>query len=147
MRKWQIAIVAAFAASVALAHEGATGVVAERMDVMKTMGQHLKALSDMLKGREPFDGEAARLHANALSENCHKAHEMFPAGSGGHHSRALLSIWEKPEDFEAQMQRFHDATEALASAAGSLEVSDLVQPLAEVERACAGCHEVFRQPD
>jgi cytochrome c556 len=141
------AVSAALIVTAALSHEGATGIVGERMTVMKTMGQHLKALNDMLKGSAAFDPAAVRIHANALSENCHKAHAMFPPGSADHHSRTLPAVWEKPEAFEAEMQRFHDATAALASAAASGEPSDLAAPFMAVGRACASCHETFRQPE
>lgn len=34
-----------------LAHEGAMGVTAERMKVMKAMASHMKVLGEMLSGR------------------------------------------------------------------------------------------------
>ena len=49
---------------IAAAHEGATGVVAQRMDVMKQMGQHMKALGAMLAGKTAFDGDVPSHVAN-----------------------------------------------------------------------------------
>ena len=47
-----IAFAVLLTAGTAMAHEGATGVVAQRMDLMKQMGQHMKALGAMqAKGR------------------------------------------------------------------------------------------------
>jgi hypothetical protein len=40
---------------VALAHEGATGVVKERMDLMKGQAKQMKLIGDMAKGKKKFD--------------------------------------------------------------------------------------------
>lgn len=53
-------------AGTAMAHEGATGVVAQRMDLMKQMGQHMKALGAMLAGKTAFDQETARRLAETM---------------------------------------------------------------------------------
>jgi cytochrome c556 len=45
---------AALVAGMALAHEHATGVIAERMTAMKNMGRELKAIGDMLVGNALF---------------------------------------------------------------------------------------------
>ena len=146
MRKRLVAGAACIAGA-ALAHEGASGVVADRMNAMKAMSGHLKAIGEMLNGRAAFDAESVGRHAEALSENCHKTHEAFPPDSGGHHTRALPAVWERPEAFAEEMQRFHEATTALAEAAGSEQPSTLEPLFAEVGRACASCHETFRQTE
>jgi cytochrome c556 len=66
------------AAGEALAHEGATGLIAEPMAVMNDMGEHLKAISDMLTGHATFDAASVRVHARALSEQC-IAHSLRPS--------------------------------------------------------------------
>src|SRR3712207_741870 len=97
-------------AGVALAHEGATGLVAERMALMKNMGRELKAIRNLLAPPTPFDPAAAIRHAHAFHENCHKTTStLFPPGSIDHHSRALPIIWERPEAFEQEIQRLHSA--------------------------------------
>ena len=52
-------------AGLALAHEEATGVVKERMDLMEDQKDAMKLMGDMAKGKTPFDtakaAEAAAL--------------------------------------------------------------------------------------
>lgn len=52
-----VAFAALLTPGMAAAHEGATGGVAQRMVVMKQMGQHMKALGAMLAGKTAFDRE------------------------------------------------------------------------------------------
>jgi hypothetical protein len=54
----RIAFVAALflmAAPPAFAHDGATGIVKERMDAMLTLGSTMKSLLKIVKGRVKFD--------------------------------------------------------------------------------------------
>ena len=46
-------------ATLALAHEGATGVVKERMDLMETQKDAMKLIGDMAKGKTTFDAAKA----------------------------------------------------------------------------------------
>lgn len=56
----------------AAAHEGATGVLAEPMALMKAMGQHMKTLGGMIGARTPFDPATARHVAEAMQEHCQR---------------------------------------------------------------------------
>jgi cytochrome c556 len=82
----------AIIATGAIAHEHATGIIAERMKAMTNMGRELKAIGDMLVGTMQFDAHAVRKHADVLHENCHHVEGMFPSGSTDHLSHAKPSI-------------------------------------------------------
>ncbi|TIP23014.1 MAG: cytochrome c [Mesorhizobium sp.] len=133
-------------AGAALAHKGATGIVAERMSVMKRMAENMKAIGEMLDGRREFDANAARATAEALHANCHKAREQFPSGTRDHHSRASPAIWENPDRFEAEMQHFDTAVKALVAASGPGDIDNMRAPFRNVGQACSSCHEGFRLP-
>ena len=138
----------ALATGVALGHEGATGVVAERMTIMKNMGRELKAIANLLAAPTSLDPAAVIRHAHAFHENCHKTTSiLFPPGSIDHHSRALPIIWEKPEAFEQEIQRLHSAAEVLTAAASSGNRAKLMDAVRHVQETCTGCHETFRRPD
>ena len=142
-----IPFVAALVWGVALAHEGATGIVAERMAAMKNMGRELKAIADLLVGNALFDAEAIAKHAKALHENCHRASDLFPPGSSDHHSKALSAVWEKPEEFQREMQRLHRATEAFLEESAEGDKATLKASVEHIEQICNHCHEAFRQPE
>jgi cytochrome c556 len=145
-RKRVVLIFAVLVGGGALAHEGAHGIIAERMAVMKTMSKELKAIGEMLLGNGAFDRAALHHHVNILHDNCHKVESMFPVGSIDHHSRAKALIWEKPHAFHEEMQRLHSATERLAAVAASGDRESLLISFKEVSTICKSCHETFRLP-
>ena len=144
LRLTAIASAAVLVTGVALAHKGATGIIAERMAAMKNMGHELKAIGDMLVGHAPLDSAAVVRHAIALHENCHRTETMFPAGSIDHHSRALPAIWERPDEFQAAMQRLHRATESFVSTASLGDRTALAASVKQIGEICSGCHQTFR---
>ena len=142
-----MALAAALMTGAALAHKEATGIIAERMAAMKNMSNELKAIEGLLAGNAPFNAAAVVQHANALHENCHRTTTLFPSGSIDHHSRALPAIWERPEEFQAAMQRLHNATETFVSTAALCERAVLAAPFEQIGKICSGCHETFRAPE
>src|SRR4029450_8312309 len=77
----------ALSATLALAHEGATGVVKERQDLMDSQKDAMKVIGDMAKGKKPFDAAAATKAANDIHTTAKKIHDLFPKGSGGKQER------------------------------------------------------------
>ena len=65
----------------ALAHEGAKGVVKERMDLMKGQAKQMKLIGDMAKGKKKFDAAKAAAAAHDLGATTKKIPELFPEGS------------------------------------------------------------------
>jgi cytochrome c556 len=138
-----VAIVAVCLATLALAHEGATGVVKDRMDLMKQQQKDMKLIGEMAKGKRPFDAARAADAARDISLTAKKIHELFPEGSDGHPSDALPSIWK-------EWDRFTSNAEDLGSAADSLAISldgtnrEWKAAFQKVTDACKSCHEDFR---
>ena len=56
------------AVPLALAHEEATGVVKERMDLMDSQKDAMKIIGLMAKGKTPFDGPKAAAAAKDIEE-------------------------------------------------------------------------------
>jgi cytochrome c556 len=143
-----VIVLTGFTVAAAIAHEGAHGIIAVRMKAMKTMQQELKAIGEMLAGKQPFDPASIRHHAEVLHENCHEIGNMFPPGSIDHHSRANPTIWQQPEVFLDDVQKLHQASGELVAKATAGDGSQTLRVSFEaVEGACKSCHEVFRQPD
>lgn len=130
-----------------IAHEHAEGIVAERMQAMKDMASHMKALGEMLEGRVAYDDAAARGHALALHTDCHAVAGQFPAGAHDHHSRAAPAVWNQPEKFSAQMDNLGRVVGELVSATVSGRRDAIRARFADVGNACKSCHEAFRLPE
>ena len=141
-------LIGALVAGAALAHEGATGVIAERMKAMENMGRELKAMIGMVDGEGPLDRAALVRHAEAFHEDCHRVEAMFPPGSIDHHSFVRSSIWEEPEAFRIEAQRLQDATENLAAMVErSAVAAELRAAVEDVRTSCTSCHDKFRIPE
>ena len=129
-------------ATYAGAHEGATGVVKERMDLMKRQQRDMKLIGEMAKGKTAFDAAKAAEAARDIGVTSAKIPDLFPEGSDGHPSEALPSVWQ-------EWDRFTKNAEELKRAAGALEQAltrgqDWKAALQTVTDGCKSCHQDFR---
>lgn len=135
------------AASIALGHGGATGIVKERMDQMDAVSKAMKTLNAMLKERIPFNAaEAARL-ANEVSGNGGKVlTRLFPEGTLDKPTEALPAIWNDWPRFEALANEMELSASRLAE---TLRVSseapeDFKVQFRTLAQTCKSCHDDFR---
>ena len=104
----------------ALAHSGATGVVKERMDAMKSMGEAIKQIKPMMSGEAAYDEAAVRAAAQSIAKEAGEAMtSKFPEGSTDHPSEALPRTWDEWERFAALADQLEMAANGLAMAAGN----------------------------
>lgn len=102
------------------AHEGATGVVKERMEAMKTIGAAMKRIAAMLRGLQDYDAAAVAEAARAIEAHGGDAMTaLFPEGSAHEPSEARPVIWKDWEQFKALAQDLAVYSRALAAAAGN----------------------------
>jgi cytochrome c556 len=134
----------ALSATLAFAHEDATGVVKERMDLMDSQKDAMKLIGDMAKGKTPFDAEAATKAATDIATTAKKIPDLFPEGSGGGKSEALPAVWEKWDRFTGDADELAAAADALAKALGVSGSEDWKQAFQKVGETCKSCHEDFR---
>jgi cytochrome c556 len=128
----------------ALAHEGATGVVKERMDLMKRQQKDMKLLGEMAKGKTPFDGAKAAAAAKDLANTAKKIPDLFPQGSAGHPSDALPAIWEDWDHFTGNAGHLETNANALAEHLDGASGDGWTGALQKVTDSCKDCHESFR---
>jgi cytochrome c556 len=125
------------------AHEGATGVVAERMTAMKETATRMKALDRALKAGSSVTPDMVA-NAEMIATQAHSLSGLFPTGSGGGHSEARAEVWTQREAFEKAMQAFAADSDELVSAARSKDFAETRRRFREVADRCLGCHEKFR---
>lgn len=132
-------------AGYALAHSGATGIVKTRMDQMMEIGKAMKTIGQMIQGRTEFDGEAARIAANAVAANARAIPDLFPKGSNKAPSEAVAAIWENWEEFMAIAAQMENDATALSDAAGAASNAQALRPLfGQLGKTCSSCHSKFR---
>lgn len=130
-----------FVAAQVLAHQGATGIVKERMDAFKASQTHLKSAVKAAK-TDNFD-ETQKL-ARLLADWGAKMPEYFPAGSDTMPSEAAPTIWSDPEGFKRAATQFADAANQLASASAAKNKEAVFASIKQVGASCKSCHRVYR---
>lgn len=109
---------AAGIAAGAWAHSGAMGVVKDRMDAMKAMGDAVKRIKPMMSGEAAYDAAAVQAAARAIAEEAGAAMtKKFPEGSVGGVSEALPEVWSDRVRFEALARDLETTARGLERAA------------------------------
>jgi len=140
-------IVLAFVVSVgtSVAHEGATGIVKERMDAMSHVGGTMKTLSQMASGEIPFDGQKASVATQEVAAHMTRFGAQFPEGSNTHPSEAGPNIWTQNAEFLALTKELEEAAaRATDVLAGATDATVIPAILADMGKTCKACHAKFR---
>lgn len=124
------------------AHEGATGVVKERMDAMTEAGKAMKDAGEHIRSNRSV--AAVRDDALAVAAVATKIGAQFPAGSDKPPTDAKPEIWVRWDDFTARAQTLERESLGLAAAVDAGDASGIARQFQVVGRACAGCHETYR---
>ena len=141
--KYLSLIAAVTAASAAIAHSGATGIVLERMQDMESVGQNMRAISEMLSGERDRDDPQIAARALAIAEvGGAGLVAKFPEGTGDAPSEAAATIWTDAEGFLASAVAMSDAAESLAEAASG--GGDIAGAFRALGGTCKSCHEGYR---
>lgn len=112
------AIVAVSVASAAFAHNGATGIVKDRMVAMSAMGDALKATAPMMSGETNYDAGVVRDTAAVIKSHAGAAMtDLFPADNANKASFVKDAIWDDWETFAALAKQLETYAEGLALAA------------------------------
>lgn len=104
----------------ALAHEGATGVVKERMVLMEGFGDAMKSLTAMMRGKQSYDADRVRAAASKIADHGGESlTRLFPENSLDAPTIATPAIWTDWERFSALANQLADYGTALKAAAGN----------------------------
>jgi len=130
----------------AIAHSGATGIVKERMELMKDIAGHMKTLGTMIKGERAFSAEEASVAATMIASKSENVPELFPEDSIMEPSEALPAIWEDWDAFVGLSGDMNTHAKTLAEAAKNAnDVTAIRAQFASLAKTCSGCHEDFRK--
>lgn len=131
-----IAIVIAAATTTALAHNGAVGVVLERMNGMTAIRDLVRDLAPMMQGTAPYDpiqvSEAGYVIASHAGETMRT---LFPTGSLTGVTYAKPNIWTEWDEFSQLADELRIYAEELSKAASNgpaATMSDMGSPQPDV---------------
>lgn len=124
------------------AHDGATGIVKQRMDKFSESKQQLKQIQAAL-GAQDF--ETIVTAAASIRDWAREMPDYFPAGSGGAPSKASPRIWESFDGFRDAAKAHETAAAELILAAQSGQQDDTINAFKQLAQTCSSCHKAFRQ--
>ncbi|TCS36766.1 c-type cytochrome [Reinekea marinisedimentorum] len=111
--------------SLTLAHEGAEGVIQERMDLMSNFSKSVKTLSAMMKGNTAYDANIVRNEAGKIAASSGKhITGLFPENSLSVESEATLAIWKDWPAFERYAMDLEITAKGLVQAADNTGSSE-----------------------
>ena len=127
----------------------AAATIQARQGNYKQMASALRGISDQLRSGSPDLGQI-RPRAALLADRSVQVLRWFPRGTGpeaGVRTRAKPDIWSNHEAFRHAGATFVVAARNLNGAAQAGDLARIRTALPAVQRACSGCHDIFRAPE
>ena len=142
-----LAVAVGGTASLVYAHSGAKGMVKERMEMMKGMGDAMKTMGAMFKGEAPFEPAVVAKKAALLAKHAKMIPDMTPEGSNDDPSEALPIIWQEWDGYVTSANKLADEGEKLVGVASNgAELAETRAQFINVSKTCGTCHDRFRKP-
>ena len=123
--------------------QSASPDIKAREDIMKSWGDAMGIMGDMVKSPDTFDAEVFKEQAAYLSESADSpwVHFQDQEAKGG----AMDTVWSDAEGFSSETNNFQQVTDALNQAAQNATSVEDVQPaFSEVGASCQSCHTEYR---
>lgn len=134
----------------AFAHKGASGIVLERMKAMSAMKDAIAIIGNMMRGRLAFDRQEAQKQAKALQAHAASMVSQFPDTKESRQkaTKALETVWQKPDDFASIANELEMAAGKFADlAVAQTDTTALREPFSAIAKTCSSCHETYRKPE
>ncbi|MFL2781842.1 MAG: cytochrome c [Rhodospirillales bacterium] len=133
-----------------MAHENSTGIVKERMDLMKNLGKAMKAFSLTLRAQNNYNIESLRSIIIEIKDHSgENLTKQFLEKSIDMTSAANPIIWESWSSFSGIARDLFNQSERLERRLTSSErpnINELVKSFRLIARTCKNCHSQFKIP-
>ena len=123
------------------AHEGAKGIIKERMDKFKMSKNLMKKIN---KGLQKDNFIIIEKSAQTLLNWSKEMSNYFPEGSDTPPSEASSDIWLDPEGFKIAIKNFESASLELITQSKNENFDMTVDSFRSLAQTCKGCHQKFR---
>ncbi len=117
--------------------------VKHRQDAFKFMLRSFEPMGTMLRTDDYQADEFARL-ANELLSRRDAPWTYFVADTVYPPTKAKAAVWEHPQEFESERQKFYELTDALAVAAQTRDKAVAQAAYEKVYASCKSCHKDFK---
>ncbi len=117
----------------------------ERSTAFKSFMPTFSGMGKVVKGDDAYHPEQFKAAAAKFAEEAAIPFQFFendPQGNGD----ALPPIWEHPEDFQAEQDKFINAVKQLNEAAQTGNLDTIKAAYGEVGASCKSCHTTYRRP-
>ena len=133
----------------AKAQEGASGVVKQRKEVMKTIGRSMKGLAAMMQGKAFY--EPVKTHALAETIKIYGGAELtklFPEGSLNEPTKALPVIWSDWQEFKTLSDQLSETANDLVRMTSYERGNNTERYIVDaafkrLAKTCSACHKTF----
>ncbi len=118
-----------------------------RQKIMKGNGAAAKALTDIVKGEQPWNQQAVVDALTSINTGAKAIPADFPKGSGpeaGVKTAALPAIWENFSDFTAKAKALEDVSGKLLQLAKANDEAGVKAGFGDMGKACGACHQTYR---
>ncbi len=109
---------------ISYAHDGATGVIKQRMDMMGEIAKAMKSIGQMVKGEIDYNADIATKSALEIEKHAERLPQLFPENSTTKPSEALPAIWENWEEFNQLMKEMKTQSRSLTDIAATVTASN-----------------------
>lgn len=140
----QLLLIVPLGISSVAAHTDATGVVKQRMDLMKGVGKDMKGMKALVTGEVEFSAAAMAQHGASIAVAADQALEYFPEGSLDKPTEALPAIWQDWDKFSGLMQKLGKDARALEAMGSSADKATMAKQFGLIGKNCRACHTDFR---
>ena len=123
------------------AHDHATGVVKERMDMMEVLAKRMKAIRERIDAKR--DLAAIKAEAEAIASIAPHVVHLFPPGSTQKPTDARGTIWQSWPDFERKAAALEAESKKLMTTNPN-DLDALSAQVRAVSQTCGACHEKYR---
>ena len=124
-----------------LAHEGATGIIKERMDKFKMSKKMMQTIHRSIQNE---DFETIGKSGITLLKWSKEMINYFPKGSDEAPSESSRDIWLDPEGFKKAVNNFEIASLKLINISKEKDFEKTVDSFRSLAGTCKGCHQKFR---
>jgi len=116
--------------------------VKARQDMMKSYGDAMGVMGDMVKAPDTFDAAVVKEQAEDSKNPWSHFEDQEAVGN------ATEAVWSNPDDFRTKSENFQQATAELNNAAQTAtSVEDFKPALGAVGKSCKSCHTDYQVKD
>jgi cytochrome c556 len=120
-------------------------LVKQRQAAMTLQGKYFGPLGGMAQGKVPYDAKIVQRNAEYLHALSQMPWDGFDPSTKGEKSRALPAIWEQPGKVKEAIDRFQSEVGKLQQVSKGGDEGAIKAQIGAVGKACAGCHDNFRE--